>query len=116
MAIGIIGGLVDLAAGLALFAGSMGPSSMASDWAAAGLIGLGVAVLATAVALAFAPEDRPRTAYGGLMLVYGVLMLALGAVMLAGMLPMMAGSLVSGAALILVGVAMLYSGATMARM
>ena len=89
---------------------------MASAWAALGLLGLGIVVLVTAVSLAIAPMDRPRTAYGRLMLAYGVLMLILGVVMLAGLGPMMSDSLLSGSAMVVVGFAMLYSGATMTRM
>ncbi len=114
--IGVLGGLVDLAAGLVLLVGPMGPSAMAADWTAVGLLALGVVVLATVTALARAPMGRAPTGYRGLMLAYGILMLIIGGVMLTGLLPMMEGSLISGGAMVLVGIGMLFSGATMARM
>jgi hypothetical protein len=121
-AIGVIGGIVDLVAGISL----LGPSEMmqAQPMAAAtglGRVGyflvvLGIIVLLTGLYLFMAHMMGNSTIIGVLMLLYGIIMLGLGVGMLGQVFSMMQGSTLSGAVMILLGVAMLYSGYSMTRM
>ncbi len=118
--VGIVGGLIDLTAGIVLVqpTGMMGSESMMARSAALGagyfLIVLGVIVLLTGLYL-LTPRMMNRSFVGPLMLLYGVIMLALGIGMLGRLLSMMQNSTLSGAVMLLTGVAMLYSGYGMTK-
>lgn len=114
--IGLVGGIVDLWAGLStLLQVPMGMNQMPN----VRLIGyfltaLGVIVLVTG-ALMFVP--RVMTRYTGvLMIMYGLVMLILAGGMLTGTFNlMMQWSSFSGVVMLVLGLAMLYSGSTMSR-
>ncbi len=120
--IGIIGGIIDVGAGLALL---QNPSSMMPMdalvmtssvlWAGYFLLALGALVLFTGVYMISASMMRHRSGFGWLMILYGVIMLVVGVGMMGQMFPMMQGSALSGSVMIVVGAAMLYSGSDMAR-
>ncbi len=121
--LGIVGGIIDFVAGLALLQptgmNSMGmrtsmsllPSAVAGYF----LLVLGAIVFLTGLIMLSMLKMRHRSAFGVLMLMYGVIMLILGFVMLGQVFFMMQGSTLSGSAMIIVGLAMLYSGSTMVR-
>ena len=118
--IGIVGGVIDLAAGWALLQSveSMMPPMIRiqSVWLSYFLMGLGVVVFLTGVYLLLSKMMRYVSAIGWLMILYGVIMLVLGVGMIGQLFAMMQGSLLSGGVMIIVGVIMLYSGYGMARM
>ena len=114
--VGLIGAAVDVAAGSLWLLSAMGPSSMMGTWIGMGLVGFGVVVLVTTIAMWGSPSGAHALAYGGLMVAYGIAMFALGAAMWSDLLSGMAGSDVSGTAMFLVGAAMVYSGVSMIRM
>ncbi len=121
--LGIVGGIIDFVAGLALLQptgmNSMGmrtsmnlfPSSVAGYF----LLVLGAIVFLTGLFMLSMWMMRHRSGFGLLMLMYGVIMLILGFMMLGQVIFMMQGSTLSGATMIIVGLAMLYSGSTMVR-
>lgn len=121
--LGIVGGIIDFVAGLALLQptgmNSMGMrtsmSLLSSAVAGYFLLVLGAIVLLTGLFMLSMLMMRHRSAFGVLMLMYGVIMLILGFVMLGQVFFMMQGSTLSGSAMIIVGLAMLYSGSTMVR-
>ena len=117
----MIGGLVDLVAGmLILQQNSMQTNSqmMTVDsgmFASYFLFALGVIVLLTGIFVLVSKTMR-HTTTGFLMILYGVLMLILGVGMIGQLFNfMMQGSLVSGIAMIFVGLVMLYSGFDMTK-
>ena len=118
--IGIIGGLVDLVAGVAVIQSAMMLESSlmmhaaSTEWVGYFLILLGAAVLSTGLYL-LTPRMMNQRVIGPLMLVYGAVMWVLGIGMLTGMLSMMQNSTLSGAAMLLTGTAMLYSGYSMKK-
>ena len=118
--IGIVGGLIDLIAGIVLVqpTATMGSESMmaqpAALWAGYFLIALGVIVLLTGLYL-LTPRMMNRSFIGPLMLLYGAIMLVLGIGMLGRMLSMMQNSTLSGAVMLLTGLAMLYCGYGMTK-
>ena len=120
-AIGVIGGVVDLVAGLALLqptemtAARPMTSSLTPGWVGYFLLALGVIVLLTGLYLFKAHMMRNGTIIGALMLLYGVVMLGLGIGMLVQLFSMMQGSTLSGAVMLLMGIAMLYSGYSMIK-
>ena len=114
-AIGVIGGIVDIVAGLALLqpAGMMFSSTaMLSGYF---LLILGSIVLLTGLYLLTARMMKNRSTIGGLMFLYGVVMLVLGIGMLGRVFSMMQGSTLSGSVMLVMGVLMLYSGYGMAK-
>lgn len=121
--IGIVGGIIDLLAGLALLLPalsmqSMGLRPMVSPytlWAGYFLLALGIVVLLTGVYMLTVRMMPHRSTFGWVMIIYGVIMLILGVAMIGQMFSMMQGSTLSGGVMIIVGVAMLYSGSNMAR-
>ncbi len=120
--IGIVGGLIDLVAGLALQpASSMGlmeepmTVTVSTFWVSYFLLGLGAIVLLTGLYMLTARMTKNRSLFGSLMTVYGTLMLVWGIAMLGRVFSMMQGSTLSGAVMIISGIAMLYSGFDMAR-
>ena len=120
-AIGVIGGVVDLVAGLALLqpaeimAARPMMGSLTPGWVGYFLVALGVIVLLTGLYLFKAHMMRNSTIIGALMLLYGVVMLGLAVGMLMQLFSMMQGSTLSGAVMLLLGVAMLYSGYGMTK-
>jgi len=114
--IGIVGGVIDLVAGVVLIQPTMmlgGASTMVSMmglWVGYFLVALGLVVLLTGVYLVFARMIMNRSFVGLLMLTYGVIMLVLGTAMLRNLVPMMQGSTLSGFAMLGSGILMLYSG------
>jgi uncharacterized membrane protein len=119
--VGIVGGIVDLVAGLALLqsAGMMAEQPVMvpspAEWGGYFLLILGVIVLLTGLYLLTLRMMKNRSIIGALMLVYGVIMPVLGLGMIGQMFSMMQGSTLSGAVMIIVGVAMLYSGYGMTK-
>ena len=114
--IGLVGGLVDLWAGLSiLLQSSMGMGSMPSTrFLGYVLTILGVIVLLTGM-LMFAPRVMSRFT-GLLMIIYGLIMLVLGLGMISGVfVVMMQWSSFSGVVMLALGLAMLYSGSGMSR-
>jgi uncharacterized membrane protein HdeD (DUF308 family) len=115
-AIGIVGGIVDLVAGLALLqpVGMMAGETMrGSSSAMLGgyfLLVLGVIVLLTGLYVLTSPMMKHYSIIGGLMFLYGAIMLVLGLAMLGKVFSTMQGSTLSGAVMLLLGAAMLYSG------
>jgi uncharacterized membrane protein len=113
--VGIVGGLVDVIAGLGLLQPTMmmGSETMVAPsnalWASFFLIALGVIVLLTGLYL-LTPRMMKRSIIGPLMLLYGLVMLVLGFGMLGRGFSMMQNSTLSGAVMLLTGIAMLYSG------
>ncbi len=118
--VGIVGGFVDLIAGVAVVRSTViveGESMMATanaQWVGYSLMLLGVIVLSTGFYL-LTPRMMNRSFVGPVMLLYGVIMLVLGVAMFAGMLSMMQNSALSGAAMLLTGTAMFYSGYSMRK-
>ncbi len=116
--VGIVGGFVDLIAGVAVVQSTVmvdDESMMATanaQWVGYSLMLLGVIVLSTGFYL-LTPRMMNRSVIGPVMLLYGVIMLVLGVAMFAGMLSMMQNSALSGAAMLMTGTAMLYSGYSM---
>ncbi len=121
--LGIVGGIIDFVAGLALLQptgmNSMGMrtsmSFLSSAVAGYFLLVLGAIVFLTGLFMLSMWMMRHRSAFGVLMLMYGVIMLIVGFVMLGQVFFMMQGSTLSGGVMIIVGLAMLYSGSTMVR-
>jgi hypothetical protein len=117
--LGIIGGIVDIVAGLALLqSGRMVAEQTmaitANAWGGYLLLSLGVIVLVTGLYL-YTPRMMNQSIIGALMLLYGAVMLGLGVTMIGQMFSMMQGSSFSGTVMIILGLAMLYSGYGMAR-
>ena len=114
-AIGVVGGIVDMVAGLALRqpAGMMVPST--AKWGGYFLLILGPIVLVTGLYLLTADMMTNRSTIGGLMVLYGVIMLVLGVAMLGQVFSMMQGSTLSGSVMLLMGILMLYSGYGMTK-
>jgi len=110
-ALGVIGGVVDMFAGLALLrpAGMMMVSYTAM-WGGYFLLILGSIVLLTGLYLLTSHMMKHGPMVGKLMLLYGVIMLVLGVAMLGQVFSMMQGSTLSGSVMLLMGVLMLYSG------
>ena len=118
-AIGIVGGIVDIAAGFVnLQLSPMGMQSMMApaSWIGYFLLVLGFIVLLSGLYLHSARMMKNRGLFGWLMIIYGLIMLALGFGMAGQLFSMMVGSTISGSVMIIVGVAMLYTGHDMARM
>ena len=119
--LGIVGGALDLGAGLLILATVPMASSgtgMGVTWGYVGailLLLLGGAVLGTTVQMIGMRKTPRRRSEGFLKIVYGVLMLVAGLAMIGRVLPMMQAPDVSGGAMIAVGLGMLYVGATMRR-
>ena len=120
IAIGIVGGLVDIASGFLLLVDAytkgptmamMGPSS--EVWGGLLLLALGAIVLLTTLLMTSERGMRSPATFRVLMLVYGVVMLIIGAAMIAQLYSMTSGSFLSGGAMIAVGAAMLVSAAAM---
>jgi uncharacterized membrane protein HdeD (DUF308 family) len=118
--IGIVGGLIDIIAGIVLL---QTQTSMMADNMSSLFIGLvlgyfllalGMVVLVTGLYLLPAKMMKGLL-FGRLMLIYGVIMLVLGVGMLGRLLPLMQGSVLSGVAMLVIGTAMLYSGFDMAK-
>jgi hypothetical protein len=109
-AIGIIGGFVDVLAGLVLLQPAGMMVSSTARWGGYFLLTLGLIVLLTGLYLLTSHMMKNRSTIGGLMLLYGVIMLVLGVAMLGQMFSMMQGSTLSGSVMLLMGVLMLYSG------
>jgi hypothetical protein len=118
--VGIVGGILDLIAGIVLvqpitmMEGEPMMHTATAQWAGYFLIALGVIVLLTGLFL-LTPRMMNPSFIGPLMLLYGVIMLALGIGMLGRMLVMMQNSTLSGAVMLLTGLAMLYSGYGMTK-
>ncbi len=118
--VGIVGGLIDLIAGIVLAqpTAMMGSESMmarpATLWAGYLLIVLGIIVLLTGLYL-LTSRLMNRSFIGPLMLLYGVIMLALGIGMMGRIISMMQNSTISGVAMLITGAAMLYSGYGMTK-
>jgi len=111
--IGLVGGIVDLWAGLTLL---LQDSMMMQNVRSLGyfLTILGVIVLMTG-AFMFVPKIMSRFT-GLLMIIYGLVMLILGGGMLTGVFNvMMQWSSLSGVVMLVLGLVMLYSGSTMPR-
>lgn len=119
--VGIVGGIVDMVAGLAFLqpAGTMGGAPMtfaSSAFTGFFLLTLGVIVLVTGVYLLAVRMIRNNSMIGRLMLLYGAIMLVLGVGMLGELFPMMQGqATLSGVVMLFTGAAMLYSGLSMAK-
>lgn len=119
--IGIVGGVIDLVAGVVLIQPTMmmrGSSTMVPMmglWVGYFLVALGLVVLLTGVYLVFARMMMNRSFVGLLMLTYGLIMLVLGTAMLRNLVPMMQGSTLSGVAMLGSGILMLYSGYGMSK-
>ena len=119
--IGIVGGVIDLVAGVVLIQPTMmlgGASTMVPMmglWVGYFLVALGLVVLLTGVYLVFARMMMNRSFVGLLMLTYGVIMVVLGTAMLRNLVPMMQGSTLSGVAMLGSGILMLYSGYGMSK-
>jgi hypothetical protein len=118
--VGILGGLADVIAGVALVQPTlmMGSETMVAPsnalWAGFFLVALGVIVLLTGLYL-LSRRMMNRSIIGPLMLLYGVVMLVLGIGMLGRVFSMMQNSTLSGAVMLLTGIAMLYSGYGMTK-
>jgi drug/metabolite transporter (DMT)-like permease len=118
--LGIVGGLVDILAGVGVL--QPGPmmgseSSMfsaVSGWAGFFLIGLGVVVFLTGLYIVVS-RMMNSSLVSSLMPAYGVIMLVLGVSMLGRVFSMMQYSAISGVAMLLLGAAMLYSGYDMRK-
>jgi uncharacterized membrane protein HdeD (DUF308 family) len=113
-AIGVIGGVIDVLAGLALL---QPPVMRFSSTPSIGyfLLVFGIVVFLSGLYIFFEPMLKGRTTFGWLMGLYGIIMLAIGLAMIERMFPMMQGSTLSGGTMIIVGAAMLYSGYDMRR-
>lgn len=118
--IGIVGGVVDLIAGISLLQSTtmmgseyaiMNPNAI---WAGYFLVGLGVVVLVTGVYISVT-RMMNSPLIGALMLVYGIVMYGLGIGMLVRLFSLMQYSAISGVVMLLVGTAMLFSGYDMRR-
>jgi hypothetical protein len=114
-AIGVVGGIVDMVAGLALLQPAGMMFSSTAMWSGYFLLILGLIVLLTGLYLLTARMMKNRSTIGGLMLLYGVVMLVLGFGMLGRVFSMMQGSTLSGSVMLLMGVLMLYSGYGMTK-
>ncbi len=109
-AIGIIGGFVDVVAGLVLLQPAGMMVSSTARWGGYFLLTLGLIVLLTGLYLLTSHMMKNRSTIRMLMLLYGLIMLVLGVAMLAQVFSMMQGSTLSGSVMLLMGVLMLYSG------
>jgi uncharacterized membrane protein HdeD (DUF308 family) len=114
-AIGVIGGIVDITAGLVLLQPAGMMVSSTATWGGYFLLMLGSIVLLTGLYLLTAHMMMNRSKIGGLMLFYGVIMLVLGVAMLGQLFSMMQGSTLSGSVMLLMGILMLYSGYGMTK-
>jgi uncharacterized membrane protein len=114
-AIGVIGGIVDMVAGLALLQPAGMMVSSTAIWGGYFLLTLGSIVLLTGLYLLISHMMKNRSTIGGLMVLYGVIMLVLGVAMLGQVFSMMQGSTLSGSVMLLMGTLMLYSGYGMAK-
>jgi len=114
-AIGVVGGLVDIVAGLALLQPAEMMVSSTAMWGGYFLLILGSIVLLTGLYLLTAHMMKNRSTIGGLMVVYGVIMLVLGVAMFGQVFSMMQGSTLSGSVMLLMGILMLYSGYGMTK-
>jgi uncharacterized membrane protein len=114
-AIGVVGGLVDLVAGLALLQPKGMMVSSTAVWGGYFLLILGSIVLLTGLYLLTAHMMKNRSTIGGPMVVYGVIMLVLGVAMLGQVFSMMQGSTLSGSVMLVMGMLMLYSGYGMTK-
>ena len=114
-AIGVVGGLVDLVAGLALLQPAGMMVSSTAMWGGYFLLILGSIVLLTGLYLLTAHMMKNRSTIGGLMVVYGVIMLVLGVAMFGQVFSMMQGSTLSGSVMLVMGILMLYSGYGMTK-
>ena len=119
-AIGVVGGVVDILAGLVFLQQPMETQPMVESssipWTGYFLLGLGLIVFLSGLCVLTARMMKSGVIFGSLMFFYGTIMLALGLGMLGQMFYMMQGSMFSGIAMIVVGLAMLYSGYDMTRM
>jgi len=116
--IGLVGGLIDVFAGLSILSQESMKMSLIRGSMMLGayaLLALGAVVLVTgAYVLAF--SAMRRFTIGVLMISYGLVMLALGVGMVGRLIiVMIQGSASSGTVMILLGLAMLYSGFDMTR-
>ena len=114
-AVGVVGGIVDLVAGLALLQPAEMIVSSTAVWGGYFLLMLGSIVLVTGLYLLTAHMMKNRSTIGGLMVLYGVIMLVLGVAMLGQVFSMMQGSMLSGSVMLLMGILMLYSGYGMTK-
>ena len=121
--LGLAGGLLDFYSGYQIVVQNpmtyvMGhPASYSSTgmvWGA-GLVALGVVLVATSLAALSPRGVRMMKEFGELMIVYGVAMLFVAASMYYGVAPMMGGALASAIAMAAVGLLMLGNGFQMAR-
>ncbi|MGA8857854.1 MAG: hypothetical protein WB643_11920 [Candidatus Bathyarchaeia archaeon] len=114
-AIGVIGGIVDMVAGLALLQPAGMMVSSTAMWGGYFLLMLGSMVLLTGLYLLTSHMMKNRLTIGGLMVLYSVIMLVLGVAMLGQVFSMMQSSTLSGSVMLLMGILMLYSGYGMAK-
>ena len=114
-AMGVIGGIVDMVAGLALLQPAGMMVSSTAMWGGYFLLTLGSIVLLTGLYLLISHMMKNRSTIGGVMVLYGVIMLVLGVAMLGQVFSMMQGSTLSGSVMLLMGTLMLYSGYGMAK-
>ena len=114
-AMGVIGGIVDMVAGLALLQPAGMMVSSTAMWGGYFLLMLGSMVLLTGLYLLTSHVMKNRSTIGGVMVLYGVIMLVLGVAMLGQVFSMMQGSTLSGSVMLLMGTLMLYSGYGMAK-
>jgi len=114
-AMGVIGGIVDMVAGLALLQPAGMMVSSTAMWGGYFLLMLGSMVLLTGLYLLTSHVMKNRSTIGGVMVLYGVIMLVLGVAMLGQVFSMMQGSTLSGSVMLLMGILMLYSGYGMAK-
>jgi hypothetical protein len=112
---GVIGGIVDMVAGLALLQPAGMMVSSTAMWGGYFLLMLGSMVLLTGLYLLTSHVMKNRSTIGGVMVLYGVIMLVLGVAMLGQVFSMMQGSTLSGSVMLLMGILMLYSGYGMAK-
>jgi hypothetical protein len=115
VAIGVVGGIVDIVAGLALLQPAGMMVSSTAMWGGYFLLILGSIVLLTGLYLLTSHMMKNRSTVGGLMVLYGVIMLVLGVAMLGQVFSTMQGSTLSGSVMLLIGILMLYSGYGMTK-
>jgi hypothetical protein len=114
-AIGVVGGIFDIVAGLGLLQPTGMMLSPTATWGGYFLLILGAIVLLTGLYLFTSHMMKKRSTVGGLMVLYGVIMLVLGLAMLGQMFSVMRGSTLSGSVMLVMGVLMLYSGYGMVK-
>jgi len=120
IALGILGGALDLAVGLLILA--TGPMASSNGMGVtAGYVGaillllLGGVILGSTVQMIGSRKTPRRRSEGFLMILYGVLMIPTGLAMLGRLFPAMQAPEAFGATMVVVGLAMIYIGATMRR-